>query len=146
MKHEEIEVIRVSRSQIHGTGVFAERPINGGMRVIEYTGRKIRWQTVEADDTDFTMLFDVGRGFVLDGQVEGNEARFINHSCEPNCESLVVRGRVFIEAVREIEPGEELSYDYNLTLGKRPSREERQRFACACGAANCRGTMLRVAE
>jgi hypothetical protein len=79
---------------------------------------------------------------VIDGKHGGNSSRWINHSCEPNCDSEIVGQRVFIRALRDLRPGEELSFDYRLTIeGRRTQRLERD-YACHCGSANCRGTML----
>jgi hypothetical protein len=79
---------------------------------------------------------------VIDAGVGGNEARFINHSCDPNCETVIEGGRVFIEALRDIEPGEELGYEYGLTWESTDDPEELANYACRCCAASCRGTML----
>jgi len=138
----------VRRSPIHGQGVFALRRIPRGTRVIEYRGERILPE--EADrrygrsmDRGFTCLFEIDEQTIIDGQSEGNSARYINHSCSPNCESVNEDGRVFIEAIREIAPGEELTYDYRLETPGRITRRLRSVFACNCGSRNCRGTMLK---
>ena len=135
-------------SSIHGQGVFALRRIHNGRRLIEYIGERIT--PVEADrrydddamDIPHTFLFTVDARTVIDAAVGGNEARFINHSCNPNCEAVDDGGRIFIEAVRNIRPGEELTYDYHLERDGRWRKEWAQRYACRCGAPNCRGTLL----
>lgn len=138
----------VRRSGIHGRGVFATRPIARGTRLIEYTGERI---TPEEGDERYdddamerphTFLFIVDRDTVIDAAVGGNAARFINHSCAPNCESIIEDGRVFIEAIRAIRPGEELTYDYRLFRTGRWRPEWTERYACHCGARACRGTLL----
>jgi uncharacterized protein len=79
---------------------------------------------------------------VIDAGRNGNEARFINHGCDPNCESAIMEKRVFIEAVRSIEPGEELAYDYQIQRDDDDAPDVDEIFACHCGAASCRGSML----
>ena len=128
-------------------GGFATRPIRRGTRIVEYTGERI--SHAEADrryDDDksphaHVLLFTVNNRVVIDAGVGGNEARFINHSCDPNCDPVIERGHVYIEAIRNIAPGEELTYDYNLTR-EDEDEESEKRFACRCGARNCRGTQL----
>lgn len=134
-------------SAIHGRGVFARRSIPKGTRILEYVGERI--STEEADeryDDDameraHTFLFTVDERTVIDAARDGNEARFINHSCEPNCETVNEDGRIFIEALRAIAPGEELTYDYNLERGEL-TPGWRERYACSCGTPSCRGTLI----
>jgi len=139
---------RVRRSPIHGTGVFATRRIAKGKRVLEYIGERVshaeadRRYENKAHDDNHTFLFTVNSRTVIDGGTHGNEARWINHSCDPNCESLIDDNRVFIEAVRTIQPGEELSYDYMIERDPSDPPDIDTVFACRCGAAQCRGTML----
>jgi SET domain-containing protein len=141
-------MFKVRRSRIHGSGVFATRRIRKGTRVAEYLGERIshqeadaRYAAMDADD-GHTFLFVVDDKVCIDAGVDGNDARFINHSCDPNCESNIEGGRVFIDAIRTIEPGEELGYDYALTWESSDDPAELALFACRCGAAACRGTML----
>jgi SET domain-containing protein len=141
-------VLKVRRSRIHGRGVFALKRIKKGTRVIEYLGERITHKEADEryadhDENDnHTFLFIVDRCTVVDGGVNGNEARFINHGCDGNCESEIEGGRIFIEAIRSIEPGEELSYDYQI--GREPGDPSNvdEIYACRCGVAKCRGTML----
>ncbi|HEX4242666.1 MAG TPA: SET domain-containing protein-lysine N-methyltransferase [Steroidobacteraceae bacterium] len=140
--------IEVRHSPIHGYGVFASRRIPKGATVIEYLGERIsharvdeRYEDKAADD-GHTFLFTVDARTVIDAGVNGNEARFINHSCDPNCESSIVRRRVFIDAIRTIEPGEELSYDYSIGRDEDDEPNVDEIFACRCGASACRGSML----
>ena len=138
-------LIEVGRSRVHDRGVFATRPIGKGMCIIEYIGRRVPWSSV-ADDVDDvrTYFFGIKDGsVVIDPEIGGNEARWINHSCDPNCEAIEEEnGRVFIYALRDIRPGEELSYDYQLEVDEPRTPEVEQESACHCGSANCRGTML----
>jgi len=79
---------------------------------------------------------------VIDAAVDGNDARFINHSCDPNCDAVIDEGRIWIETIRDVEPGEELAYDYAYVLEERHSPAAKRRFPCHCGASICRGTIL----
>ena len=94
------------------------------------------------EDDNHTFLFIVDRGIVIDAGVNGNDARFINHGCDPNCESVTEDRRVFVEAIRTIQPGEELKYDYSIGRAKDDPPDVDEVFACHCGAPKCRGTML----
>jgi len=139
----------VRRSAIHGRGVFATEVIRRGERIIEYKGQRATWDEAMArpdsdpDDPAHTFLFELDDGRVIDARVRGNAARWINHSCAPNCETFEDdRGRVFIEARRRIEPGEELTYDYKLTVDGRMSKQERAQYVCRCGKRGCRGTLI----
>jgi SET domain-containing protein len=136
-------------SPIAGLGAFATRPIKKGTRIIEYTGERI--SNAEADrryDEDkmashHTFLFTLNRQTVVDAAVGGNEARFINHSCAPNCEAVIVDGRrIYIEALQDIPVGAELVYDYQYERTDEHTREDEQFYACQCGAPQCRGTIL----
>ena len=138
------------RSPIQGRGGFAIRRIPKGTRIIEYTGEKI--SNAESDrryDEDkmrrhHTFLFTLSQRTVVDAAVGGNEARFINHSCAPNCETVIEDGHIWIEALRDIRKGEELLYDYRYApTGNAKEDEELAKFyECKCGAAACRGTIL----
>jgi uncharacterized protein len=139
----------VRNSAIHGRGVFAIDTIARGERVIEYKGQRCSWDEAmerpdsDPDDPAHTFLFELEDGRVIDARVRGNAARWINHSCAPNCITFEDdRGRVFIEARRSIKPGEELSYDYRLIVDGRMSKKERESYACRCGKRSCRGTLL----
>jgi SET domain-containing protein len=141
-------LLRVRRSRVHGKGAFAARRIRKGTRIIEYLGERVshreadrRYEAKSAGD-NHTFLFVVDRGIVIDAGVDGNDARFINHGCDPNCESVTEDRRVFIEALRTIRPGEELKYDYLIGRAQDDPPDVDEVFACRCGAANCRGTML----
>jgi uncharacterized protein len=143
-------LIRVRRSKVHGSGVFAVAPIKKGTRIIEYLGDRVSHKEADRryDDHDVndnhTFLFIVSRRTVIDAGVNGNAARFINHQCDPNCESVVDSKlrRVFIDAIRNIKPGDELGYDYQIGREKGDPPNVDEIYACRCGASKCRGTML----
>jgi uncharacterized protein len=141
-------LIEVRRSRVHGRGVFALRRIRKGTRVIEYLGERISHRVADRryadhDENDnHTFLFSVDRGIVIDAGVGGNDARFINHSCGPNCESVIERRRVYIDALRDIAPGEELSYDYQIGRERGDPPNVDEIYTCRCGSKQCRGTML----
>lgn len=141
-------LIEARNSPIHGRGVYAIQPIKKGARIIEYLGERIshgeadsRYE-MKADDDGHTFLFVASNRTVIDGGVNGNDARFINHHCNPNCETVIEGSRVFIDAARSIKAGEELGYDYQLTWDSTDEPEELALYACRCGAKRCRGTML----
>ena len=141
-------MMRVRRSRVHGRGAFALRRIRKGTRIIEYLGDRITHRQADvryedkSDRDNHTFLFIVDRGVVIDGGVKGNDARFINHSCDPNCESVIDDRRVFIEAIRTVRPGEELTYDYQIGRDRNDPPDVDEIYACRCGAQRCRGSML----
>ena len=139
----------VRNSDIHGRGVFAAGKIRKGTVIVEYKGQRVTWDDAMAqpdsdpEDSAHTFLFQLDDGRVIDARVRGNAARWINHSCDPNCRTFEDdKGRVFIEAKRKIRPGEELSYDYKLQIEGRLTKRERAQYACRCGTAKCRGSLL----
>ncbi len=140
--------IVVRRSPVHGRGVFAARRIRRGTRIVEYTGERLDQAAVDARyagpaaEDPHTMLFQTGPDSCIDASVGGSAARFVNHSCRPNCEALQEGERVFIHAIRNIQPGVELTYDYSLQIERGHSAARARRYACRCGAPRCRGTML----
>jgi uncharacterized protein len=141
-------MIEVRHSRIHGYGVFALRRIRKGTTVIEYLGERVSHEEADAryEDKDardsHTFLFTVDSTTVIDAGINGNEARFINHGCDPNCRSVNMNKRVFIEAIRTISPGDELFYDYQIQRDPEDAPEVDAIFACRCGAPSCRGSML----
>lgn len=144
------ERLALRRSGIHGRGVFAREHIPAGTRLIEYTGERITQEEGDrrypGDDSvpSHTVLFTVDDDLVVDGGVGGNMSRYINHSCDPNCTSVIEdRRRIYIDAIRDIAPGEELTFDYHLIVQERHTPAVKRRFPCHCGAANCRGTLLK---
>ena len=139
----------VRHSDIHGRGVFATRTIRKGADIVEYRGQRITMKEADRrpdsdpDNPYHTFLFELDDGRVIDAAVRGNAARWINHSCAPNCEPYEDDdGRVFIAAKRTIRKGEELGYDYRLNVDGRVTKEMREAYTCRCGAPRCRGTML----
>ena len=138
----------VRRSKIHGRGVFALVDIPKGTRIMEYIGERIthreadRRYAAEHEHSPHTMLFAVNDKVVIDATRRGNAARFINHSCAPNCEAIEEEGRIFIEALRRVPAGSELTYDYNLVLEERHTPAVKRAHACFCGMRRCRGTLL----
>ncbi len=142
------DLIAVRNSLIHGRGVYAIKPIKKGTRIIEYVGERIShaeadrrfWE--KGEDDGHTFLFVVNQKTVIDGTHDGNAARYINHRCAPNCETVTEGNRIFIDALTHIKAGEELGYDYQLTWSSDDDPEELKLYGCRCGSKNCRGTML----
>ena len=126
-----------------------------GERLIEYKGQRRTHDEVDAGDSGdiesgHTFLFTLNDAWVIDANSEGNAARWINHSCAPNCEAVLeedddapMKSRVFIEAIRAIKPGEELTYDYGISLAERHTPRLKKIWACRCGSKKCTGTMLK---
>jgi SET domain-containing protein len=145
-------LFEVRHSPIHGYGVFAARRIRKGTTVLEYLGDRVSHAQADAryEDKDpndnHTFLFTVDAKTVIDGGVNGNEARYINHGCDPNCESATRNKRIFIDAIRTIQPGEELAYDYQIQRDSDDAPNVDEVFACRCGAKKCRGSMLEAAK
>lgn len=139
----------VRQSGIQGKGAFANRKIRKGQRIIEYTGERISNDEADEryDETNMrrhhTFLFTVTPRIVVDGAVNGNESIYINHSCDPNCEAVIEDRRIFIEAVRTIEAGEELAYDYQYERTGEDDDEMARFYKCLCGAPNCRGSIMK---
>lgn len=138
----------VQDSPIQGMGGFARVPIPAGVRIIEYAGQRLTPAEAEARYPDVegerhhTFLFAIDDDVVIDAAFDGNDARFINHSCDPNCDAVIDAGRIWIESIRDIAPGEELAYDYAYILEERHTPAAKRRYPCRCGAATCRGTIL----
>ena len=137
-------LVEVRPSGVHGRGVYAKRPIRKGTRIIEYTGERTSWEEAPNDpDNPHTFNFGLDNGEVINPEIGGNEARWINHSCDPNCEAIEDEDdRVFIYALRNLAAGEELFYDYALELDEPPTKELEKEHECRCGSRKCRGTML----
>src|SRR5688500_8653908 len=141
-------LIEVRNSDVHGRGVFAVAPIRKGTRILEYLGDRISHDAADTryedhDENDnHTFLFIVDKHTVIDAAVGGNDARYINHQCSGNCESVIVNRRVFIDAVRDIAAGQELGYDYEIGRDKDDPPNVDEIYACRCGSPQCRGTML----
>jgi SET domain-containing protein len=140
--------IQVRRSGVHGKGVFALQPIAAGELVIEYKGEVISWKEAlrrhphDPSQPNHTFYFHVDEKRVIDGGVQGNAARWLNHACDANCVSEIDGGRVFIRANRAIAVGEELNYDYRLVIDERYTPKLKAEYPCWCGTTGCRGTLL----
>ena len=140
--------IQVRRSGVHGKGVFALRRIAAGERILEYKGQVITWPEAlrrhphNPAEPNHTFYFHLDDKHVIDANVNGNAARWINHACDPNCEADETDGRVFIQALRDLHPGEELFYDYGLVIDERYTPKLKRDYECRCGSPHCRGTML----
>ncbi|MBZ4421972.1 SET domain-containing protein [Myxococcus sp. RHSTA-1-4] len=135
-------------STIQGTGAFATRRIRKGTRIIEYIGERITQEEAdrryddEAMERHHTFLFNLDNKGVLDAGTVHNESRYINHSCDPNCEALIDKGHIYIYALRDIEPGEELVYDYAYERTEDMGPDSEALYVCKCGSPKCRGTIL----
>ena len=144
----DVPAFTIRRSSVSGRGAFAARDIRKGERLIEYVGERISHAVADAryDDASMTshhtFLYSVSRRTVIDASVGGNDARFINHSCAPNCEAIIEKGRVFIYARKPIARGAELNYDYGYERDGTETAEDEARYACRCGSPKCRGTIL----
>jgi uncharacterized protein len=140
------------RSEIQGTGAFATKPIRAGQRIVEYIGERISSEEADRryDESKMkrhhTFLFTVEEDLVVDGGSNGNEAIYINHSCDPNCEAVIdENNRIWIYALRPIKVGEELAYDYQFerTGSARLDAQLEKFYACRCGSERCRGSLLK---
>jgi SET domain-containing protein len=137
-------------SSIQGLGAFAITDIPKGTRLIEYSGERISNKLAdERYDDDamrrhHTFLFILTSRTVIDAAYGGNESRFINHSCDPNCETLIERGHIWISSIKSIRAGEEITYDYMYDDDPKYTAKDYRFYACHCGAANCRGTIVKT--
>ncbi|MFT3755133.1 MAG: SET domain-containing protein-lysine N-methyltransferase [Pseudoxanthomonas sp.] len=147
--------IEARKSDIHGNGVFAIAPIKKDEFIIEYKGKRRSHDEVDEDDTGdaesgHTFLFTLNDEYVIDANHKGNRARWINHSCDPNCEAVIdeheggnrKKDRIYIQAMRNIKPGEELTYNYGIVLDQPHTARLKKVWACRCGSKKCTGTML----
>ena len=140
--------IQTRRSGVHGNGVFAVQDIAEGERIIEYVGEIITWKEAlrrhphDPKDPNHTFYFHVDEKHVIDAKHGGNSSRWINHSCDANCEADEEDGRIYIKALRNIRAGEELNYDYGLIIDERYTPKLKAQYPCWCGTKVCRGTLL----
>jgi SET domain-containing protein len=147
-KEEPNPYFELRTSEIQGTGAFATRTIRKGTRIIEYLGQRISWRTADKryDDEKMsrhhTFLFTVDDKTCIDAGMNGNDARFLNHSCDPNCEAINDRKRIFIEAKKTIPAGTELVYDYQYERTDDHTAADERFYKCRCGSPKCRGTIL----
>ena len=140
--------IQVRRSGVHGKGVYALKDLAEGETLIEYGGEVISWKEAlrrhphDPLHPSHTFYFHIDDKHVIDGKQGGNSSRWINHSCQPNCEADEDGGRVFIKALHNIAAGQELFYDYGLIIDAKYTPELLAEYPCWCGAKSCRGTLL----
>lgn len=147
--------ILARQSEIHGNGVFAAEAIRKGERIVRYKGKLRSHDEIDEiygalPDDGHTFLFTLNKKYVVDANVDGNVARWINHSCDPNCEAVIhehrddkrSKDKIWIEAIRDIAAGEELTYNYGIILEGPHTAREKKLWACRCGAEGCTGTML----
>jgi len=133
----ETELVILKSSPIHGKGGFARMDIPAGARVIEYVGEFIsKRESLARCERGEEYIFAIDEEHDLDGNVDWNPARFLNHSCEPNCEALFVDGRIWIVAIRDVRAGEELTFNYSYDL------EDYREHPCRCGAKGCVGFIV----
>lgn len=139
----------VRESSVHGKGVFAKRAIHKGTRILEYAGERVLKANLATDLanglTSLIYVMNLSETIVIDGERDGNDSRFINHSCDPNCEVIYFNETPYIYSMCEILEGEELSFDYQYDAGPDAllsDDEKRKWFPCRCGAENCRGTLI----
>jgi len=141
----------VRGSAIQGRGGFATRRIAKGERIAEYVGERISWKEADRRYDDggmkrhHTFLFSVTSRTVIDAAVGGNDSRFINHSCDPNCEAIITGKKIYIHALRGIHPGTELAYDYQYERTGKNDAELEKFYLCRCGSDNCRGSIMKPA-
>lgn len=129
--------VRVGPSRIHGDGLFAAIAIKKGMRILRYTGEKIpRAESDRRLAAGNVYIFGLDESYAIDGQGLGNTARYINHSCNPNCQTEQYNHTIWIVAIQDIQEGEELTYNYGYAF------KEHENDPCHCGAQNCCGYIL----
>ncbi|MBP7342978.1 MAG: SET domain-containing protein-lysine N-methyltransferase [Syntrophaceae bacterium] len=144
--------IEVKTSGVHGRGVYAARRLKAGETVLEYKGEIITWQKAQKrhphdpDQPHHTFFFHLDHGHVIDATHSAAPAKWINHSCAPNLEACQTGNRVFLKALRDISPGEELFYDYSLMIEGRITARDKKEHTCLCGSPDCRGTMLDIPQ
>ena len=142
------EWFELRQSSIQGLGAFARKEIPRGTRIIEYIGEKISYAESdrrypdERDARHHTFLFTLNSKWIIDAAFDGNDARFINHSSDPNCYAFIERGHIWIESIKRIPAGAELSYDYQYEYLDEYTDEDLAFYACRCGAPHCRGTIV----
>jgi SET domain-containing protein len=138
----------IRRSKIQGRGAFATRRMRPGQRIVEYTGERIsqaegdRRYAENGMQRHHTFLFTLDDDLLIDGGRGGNASRFLNHSCDPNCEAVIHGDRIYFHALRNIQPGAELTFDYKYERTEAHTEEDEVFYACRCGSPKCRGTIL----
>jgi SET domain-containing protein len=124
-------------SPIHGCGVFSKADIPPGKRILEYKGELIEKQeSARRCEQNNVYIFSLSDRFDIDGNAEWNPARFVNHSCSPNCEAILEDDRIWLISLRDIRAGEELTFNYGFDL------EDYREYSCRCGSPNCVGVIV----
>lgn len=142
------KLYKIHRSSIHNRGLYAAGAIAKGSYIVEYRGEKItkaesrrrslaQHQRGRKNGSGMVYIFELNKRYDLDGTRRNNPARYVNHSCDPNCEAVNDRGKIWVVALRDIEPGEELTYDYGYDI------EHFLNHPCRCGSDNCVGYIVR---
>tara|TARA_B000000609_G_C24113518_1_gene315385 strand:- start:304 stop:789 length:486 start_codon:yes stop_codon:yes gene_type:complete len=141
---------KVKKSKVHGTGVFATKDINKGTKIIQYIGNKVTKAVgdkisekriekyLHSKTTGSVYIFELNSKYDIDGSPLYNKARYINHSCNPNCEVDIIRGKIWIISIKKILKGDELSYDYGYDFDKDDFKDHK----CNCGSSNCIGYII----
>ncbi|MFN7141924.1 MAG: SET domain-containing protein [Limisphaerales bacterium] len=137
MPELETKLLVFKQSAIDRTGAFAKKKISRGTRIIEYVGEKIdKAESAKRCEAENYYIFTLDDDWDIDGDKDWNPAKYINHSCEPNAESQIVDGHIWIFAIDDIEPGEEVTMNYGYDL------ENYKEHICRCGAPSCLGYMV----
>ncbi len=141
---------KVKSSKIHGTGVFATRDIKKNTNIIEYIGEKIKKSEgdrrserrikkyLNSETTGSVYIFELNKKYDIDGSPLYNKARYINHSCDPNCEVDIINNQIWISSIKKIKKGQELSYDYGYEFEKNDFKDH----VCKCGSSKCIGYII----
>ncbi len=141
---------KVKKSKVHGSGVFASCDIQKNIRIIEYVGDKVTKSEgdirserrikkyLNSKKTGSVYIFELNNKYDIDGSPLYNKARYINHSCRPNCEVVITRGKIWIKSIKKIKENEELSYDYGYDFDKDDFKDH----VCKCGSSNCIGYII----
>lgn len=142
------DLYEIRKSGIQGRGAFAKRRLRPGQKIVEYTGEKItndeadKRYDEEGMTRHHTFLFTLDDDYCIDGDVRTNAARLINHSCDPNCEAVIDDDRIWIYALKNIQPGVELAYDYQYERTGDNIAELEKFYVCRCGSEKCRGSIM----
>ena len=141
---------KVSKSKVHGKGIIATEDIKKNTKIIQYIGEKVTKKEgdkrseerlnkyLNSEITGSVYIFELNNKYDIDGSVLYNKARYINHSCEPNCEVDISNGEIWISSIKKIKKGDELSYDYGYEFNKNDFRDHR----CKCGSKECIGFII----
>ncbi len=133
----ENNLLIIRESKIHAMGVFAKQKITSNTKIVEYVGRLIsKEESKQLCSSGNNFIFELDGKTDIDGNVDWNIARFINHSCEPNCEAQIIDGHIWIVAIRDVEPGEELTFNYGYSI------ENYHDYPCKCRSNKCIGFMV----